>query len=119
MSEYPSLTVRIPHGTHSQLHCLSVLKNTPVWQLVNTAALSLIRELPADERKLLARLAAVVLAQEKVKPGAKKFPRPAVVKPRLRRATAVERSVPLCDESSPLTATGMWPATAAKPWPLS
>lgn len=58
VSEYPSLTVRIPRVTHRQLHSLSALKHVPVWRLVDEAVSAYLAELPADERRLVSQFAA-------------------------------------------------------------
>lgn len=60
VSQFPSLTVRIPPATRQQLHGLSVLKRVPVWQLVDQAVTALIATLPAEERKLLTQFAATM-----------------------------------------------------------
>ena len=58
VSEYATLTVRLPAATRQQLHGLSVLKRVPVWRLVDQAVSALVATLPADERRLLTQLAA-------------------------------------------------------------
>jgi hypothetical protein len=58
VSEYATLTVRLPADTRQQLHGLSVLKRVPVWRLVDQAVTALVATLPADERRLMAQLAA-------------------------------------------------------------
>lgn len=58
VSEYPSLTVRIPRATHRQLHSLSTLKHVPVWRLVDAAVSAYVSELPPDERRLVTQFAA-------------------------------------------------------------
>lgn len=57
-SEYATLTVRLPATTRGQLHGLSVLRRTPIWQLVDQAVTALLATLPADERRLVTQLAA-------------------------------------------------------------
>lgn len=58
VSEYPSLTVRIPRITHRSLHSLSALKHVPVWRLVDSAVSAYLGELPANERRLVSQFAA-------------------------------------------------------------
>jgi hypothetical protein len=60
VSEYRALTIRLPRATRQQLHGLSVLKHTPVWQLIDTAVGAYLATLPADERRLLSQFAATM-----------------------------------------------------------
>jgi hypothetical protein len=60
VSEFATLTVRLPPATRGQLHGLSVLKRTPVWKLVDAAVNAYLAQLPADERKLVAQFAATM-----------------------------------------------------------
>jgi hypothetical protein len=58
VSDYRVLTIRLPRATRQQLQGLSVLKDTPIWKLVDTAVSVYVAALPADERRLLLQFAA-------------------------------------------------------------
>ena len=123
VSDFPTLTVRIPFKTHFDVHNLSLLKNIPIWQLVDAALLQLLRGVPADERTLLAKLAK---RTRPIKPRA--MSRKAWQAVRDEDRHAVDRQQQLRDrqqlradepvEPSP----GMWPAEPALParaWPAA
>jgi predicted DNA-binding protein len=57
VSQYPPLTVRIPPETKHQLEALSVLRQTPMWSLVDESVRAYIEQLPDAERRLLAQFA--------------------------------------------------------------
>ena len=60
VSDYRVVTIRLPRATRQQLQGLSVLKDTPIWKLVDTAVSLYVAALPADERRLLLQFAATM-----------------------------------------------------------
>ena len=58
VSEYPTLTVRLPRATKDALTSLSALRRVPVWKLLDLAVRAYVDGLPADERKLVGQFAA-------------------------------------------------------------
>ena len=57
MSAYPQLTVRLPPETKAKLNTLSLLTNTPIWQIIDKAIDAYVQHLPETERALLGSLA--------------------------------------------------------------
>lgn len=58
VSEYPTLTVRLPRPTKDALTSLSALRRVPVWKMLDTAVRAYIEMLPADERRVVAQFTA-------------------------------------------------------------
>jgi hypothetical protein len=58
VSEYPSLTVRLPRTTKHALVSLSARRGVPIWKLLDECVLAYLETLPAAERRLLAQFAA-------------------------------------------------------------
>ena len=54
VSDYPHVMIRLPQQTKDNLDALSGITGVPVWQLVDRAILSYIRQLPPAEQKLVA-----------------------------------------------------------------
>ncbi len=63
VSEYPTLTVRLPRATKDALRSLCALRRVPVWKMLDTAVRAYIDTLPADERRLLTQFAAKMNAE--------------------------------------------------------
>lgn len=57
VSEYPTLTVRLPRVTKDALTSLSALRRVPVWKLLDLAVRAYVDALPTDERKLVSQFA--------------------------------------------------------------
>lgn len=58
VSEYPTLTVRLPQATKDALTSLSALRRLPVWKMLDTAVCAYLETLPADERRVVAQFTA-------------------------------------------------------------
>ncbi len=67
VSDYPRLTIRIPHATKDQLESLSILKRCQVWRLVDRAVLDYIKGLSGDDRKALAEFSSRIVPAPKPK----------------------------------------------------
>lgn len=57
VSSYPQLTTRLPPETKAKLNTLSLLTNTPIWQIIEKAIEAYVQHLPESERELLGSLA--------------------------------------------------------------
>jgi hypothetical protein len=57
VSSYPQLTTRLPPETKAKLNTLSLLTNTPIWQIIDRAIDAYVQHLPKSERTLLGSLA--------------------------------------------------------------
>jgi hypothetical protein len=57
VSEYPTLTVRIPWATKHALRTLCALRGVPVWKMLDTTIRAYMDALPTDERRILAQFA--------------------------------------------------------------
>jgi hypothetical protein len=58
VSQYPTLTVRLPQATKDALTSLSALRRVPMWKLLDMTVRAYIDTLPADERRLLTQFTA-------------------------------------------------------------
>ena len=58
VSEYPTLTVRLPRATKDALMSLSALRRVPMWKMLETTIHAYIKTLPAAERRLVAQFTA-------------------------------------------------------------
>jgi predicted DNA-binding protein len=54
VSDYPHVMIRLPQETKDTLDALSGITGVAVWQLVDRAVKSYVRQLPASEQKLVA-----------------------------------------------------------------
>jgi hypothetical protein len=57
VSQYPSLTVKIPPTVKFQLNATATIVNRPVWRIVTDALELYFRSLPESDQKLLKTLA--------------------------------------------------------------
>src|SRR5262245_5866594 len=53
VSDYPTLTVRLPRATKDALISLSALRRLPLWKMLDVAVRAYIDGLPAGERHVL------------------------------------------------------------------
>jgi hypothetical protein len=53
VSDYPQLTVRLPAETRARLSTLSLLLAQPMWQIIDDALNTYVRNLPASDQKIL------------------------------------------------------------------
>lgn len=58
VSQYPTLTVRIPPATKHRLEALAVLRRQPIWKLIDGAVLAYLDQLPNSERRLVSQFSA-------------------------------------------------------------
>ena len=58
VSEYPTLTVRLPQTTKDALMNLSALRRMPMWQMLDLTIRAYLKTLPAADRRALAQFTA-------------------------------------------------------------
>jgi hypothetical protein len=62
VSEYAHFTIRLPRDVKALLHAVGEVKHAPGWRVLHDALQGYVRELPADERQLVATLQRRALA---------------------------------------------------------
>lgn len=57
VKDYPQLSIRIPLGIKRKLKALSTVRSTPQWRIICDAIDCYLRDLNADEKRMVERLA--------------------------------------------------------------